>query len=70
MTKKSILVRKMRRAYNNKHNREYSLFKGYPSDTYFGYYSFDEMKKSVLKDFREYYGKGLKRYRFRKLTHC
>lgn len=67
MTKKSRLVKKMLRAYNNKNNWDYSKFKGYPENTYFGYASFSEMKKSVLKNFTDYYGKGLKKLRFETL---
>jgi len=67
MTKKSRLVKKMLRAYNNKHNWEYSKFKGYPENTYFGYASFAEMKKAKLKEFTNYYGKGLKKLRFETL---
>ena len=63
MTKKAILVRKLRRVYKKKSNWEYSKFKGYPENTYFGYENFDEMKKSVLKNFTEFYGKGLKKWR-------
>lgn len=68
MTKKSILIRKMRRAYNNKSNWEYSKFKGYPKNTYFGYASFDDMKKSVLKEFTQYYGSSLRKCRLPLLT--
>lgn len=63
MTKKAVFVRKMRRAYNNQNNREHSRFTGYPEGTYYGYESFDEMKKDLLKEFLWYYGKGLKKLR-------
>lgn len=42
MKKRAVLIRKLYRAYNNKENIEYSKWKGYPEDTYFGYYSFEE----------------------------
>lgn len=63
MTKKAILIRKMRRVYNNKKNWDYSKFKGYPDGTYFGYASFAQMKRLVLKNFTEFYGKGLRKCR-------
>ena len=61
MTKKAIFIRKLRREYKKKSNWEYSKFKGYPENTYFGYANFDEMKKIVLREFTQYYGKGLKK---------
>lgn len=67
MTKKARLVKKMLRAYNNKANWEYSKFKGYPENTYFGYASFAEMKVAKLKEFTDFYGKGLKKLRFETL---
>lgn len=67
MTKRAVLIRKLYRAFNNKKNIEYSKWKGYPKDTYFGYYSFEELKKSTLKRFTEYYGKGLRNLRLETL---
>ena len=55
MTKKAVFVRKMRRVYNKKGS--------YPEGTFFGYESFDEMRKDLLKEFLWYYGKGLKKLR-------
>ena len=60
MTKKAVLVKKMLRAYKNKKNWEYSKLEGWSENTYFGYASFAEMKKEVLKEFTDFYGKGLK----------
>lgn len=67
MTKKAVLVKKMLRAYKNNKNWEYSKFKGYPENTYFGYASFAEMKKAVLKEFTDFYGKGLKGLRMERI---
>lgn len=67
MTKQSILIRKLYRAYNNKENLEYSRWKGYPDDNYFGYYSFDELKISILEKFESFYGKGLRHLRLETL---
>ena len=64
MRKETILVHKLRRTYKKKDNLDYSLSKGYPEGTYFGYLSFDEMKKSVVKEFTEFYGKGLRKWRY------
>lgn len=63
MTKKSILIRKMHKAYKSKKNWDYSRFKDYPENTYFGYASFDDMKKDQLKSFIDFYGNGLKELR-------
>lgn len=60
MRKVSILKRKIIRAYNNPKNWEYSVFKGYPKDTYFGYESLEDCIKDTLKNFKNYYGKGLR----------
>ena len=55
----------MLRAYKKKENWEYSKFKGYPEDTYFGFKSFNEMKVYVLKEFTAFYGRGLKKLRWK-----
>ena len=65
MRKKTVLVHKLKRAYKNKDNWNYSRSKGYPEGTYFGYSSFNEMKKLVIKKFVDYYGKGLRKWRTR-----
>ena len=67
MTKKAILVKKLLRAYKKKENWEYSRFKGYPEQTYFGYASWADLKRSVLKQFTDFYGKGLRGLRFETL---
>lgn len=64
MRKVSILKRKIIHAYNNPRNWEFSKFKGYPEDTYFGYDSLEQMIKVTIKDFTDYYGKGLKKWRY------
>ena len=65
MTKKSVLIHKLWRAYNKKENWEHSKFKGYPENTYYGYTSFVAMKTDVLKEFISFYGKGLKKFRIK-----
>ena len=67
MTKKAVFVHKLLRAYKNKSNWEYSEQKGYPEGTYFGYASFEELKKAMLKEFTDFYGKGLKGLRLETL---
>ncbi len=67
MKKQSVLIRKLYRAYNNKENIEYSKWKGYPEETYFGYYSFGELKISTLNRFTSFYGKGLRSLRLEML---
>ena len=67
MKKRAVLIRKLYRAYNNKKNIEYSKWKGYPEDTYFGYYSFEELKISTLNRFTSFYGKGLRSLRLETL---
>lgn len=67
MTKKAILVKKLLRAYNKKSNWDYSRFKGYPEGTYFGYASFKELKNATIKEFTQFYGKGLKKLRIESL---
>lgn len=66
MKKISILKRKLYRAYNNKDNRNYSISKGYPKDTYFGYDSYNSLEKDTIKDFIDYYGKGLRKWKSKK----
>ena len=61
MRKISILKRKLYRAYKNKDNLNYSISKGYPKDTYFGYDSYNSFEKDTVKDFVDYYGKGLRK---------
>lgn len=67
MTKKAILVKKLFRAYRKKENWEYSRFKGYPEGTYFGYETWSDVKRATLKEFTDFYGKGLKKLRFKTL---
>ena len=62
MKKTSILRRKIVRAYNNPENWEYSKFKGYTG--YFGYQSLKECIKSTVKEFVNYYGNGLRNWRY------
>lgn len=64
MRKVSILKHKIIRAYHNPKNWEYSEFKGYPKGTYFGYDSLDETIKLTVKRFVDYYGKGLRDWRY------
>lgn len=64
MRKVSILKHKIIRAYKNPKNWEYSKFKGYPENTYFGYKSLNELIKCTVKDYVDYYGKGLKKWRY------
>lgn len=67
MKKRAVLIRKLHRAFNNKKNIEYSKWKSYPDDSYFGYYSFEELKTSTLKRFTSFYGKGLRSLRLETL---
>lgn len=62
MRKISILRRKIVRAYNNPENLEYSKSKGYAG--YFGYFSLEECVKDTIKEFVEYYGNGLRNWKF------
>ena len=64
MKKLSVLKHKIIRAYHNPKNWEYSKFKGYPKDTYFGYSSLEETIKSTVKEYIEFYGKGLRYWRY------
>ena len=64
MRKLSILKHKIIRAYPNPENWEYSEFKGYPKGTYFGYDSLEETIKLTVKRFVDYYGKGLRGWRY------
>lgn len=63
MRKVSILKHKSIRAYHNRDNWEYSERKGYPKGTYFGHDSLEECLKSTVKNFVDYYGKGLRNWR-------
>lgn len=62
MRKIAILTHKLYRAFKNKDNRKYSISKGYPEDTYFGYTTFEACKRDTIKDFIDYYGKGLRKW--------
>lgn len=64
MTKIAILKKRIVRAYNKKENWEYSEFKGYPKGTYFGYDSLNDVITSTVKNYKEYYGKTLKYWRY------
>jgi len=64
MTKLSILKHKLIRAYHNPKNWEYSRFKGYPENTYFGAESLNELIKYTVKMYVDYYGKFLKKWRY------
>lgn len=64
MKKLSILKHKIIRAYYNPKNWEYSEFKGYPKGTYFGYDSLEECIKLTVRRFVDYYGKGLRKWRY------
>ena len=65
MRKLTILKHKIIRAYNNPENWAYSEFKGYPKGTYFGYDSLKETINSTVRNFVEYYGKGLRHWDFK-----
>lgn len=64
MTKLSVLKHKIIRAYKNPKNWEYSRFKGYPENTYFGYASLKDCINDTVKHYVEFYGKGLKKWRY------
>ena len=64
MTKLSILKKRIIRAYNNPKNWEYSRFKGYPENTYFGYESLKDCINDTVKWYIDFYGKGLKKWRY------
>lgn len=64
MTKLSVLKHKTIRAFNNPKNWEHSKLKGYPEETYFGFESLDEFMKFTIKQYVDYYGKGLKKWRY------
>ena len=65
MRKISILRKKIIKSYNNHKNQEFSRSKGYPKDTYFGYASLNDYIKDTLKEFTEFYGKGLRKWRYK-----
>lgn len=65
MKKVTILKHKIIRAYNNPVNKEYSKFKGYPENTYFGYESLDSLIKSTVKEFVDFYGHNLRKWRYK-----
>lgn len=64
MTKLSILKHKLIRAYCNPKNWEYSRFKGYPENTYFGFESLKDYLEYEIKMFKAFYGKTLKNWRY------
>lgn len=64
MRKVSILKRKIVKGYNNKKNWEYSEYRGYPKGTYFGYESLKDYKNSIVRDFRNFYGHSLRKWRY------
>ena len=64
MTKLSILKHKLIRAYRNPKNWEYSRFKGYPENTYFGAESLNELIKYTVKMYIDFYGKTLKNWKY------
>lgn len=64
MKKLSILKHKIIRAYNNPKNWEYSKFKNYPENTYFGYENLKDFMKFTIKKYIDYYGKTLKKWRY------
>lgn len=64
MTKKSILKKKIIRAYRNPKNWEYSRFKGYPEGTYFGYESLKDCINDTVRQYIAFYGKSLKKWRY------
>lgn len=64
MTKESVLKHKIIRSYNNPKNWKHSQFLGYPDNTFYGYKSLDDVIKSKVKEFKEYYGNGLKKWRY------
>lgn len=64
MRKLSILKHKIIRAYHNPKNWEYSKLKDYPENTYFGYDSFEQTIKSTVKQYVDFYGKGLRYWRY------
>ena len=64
MTKKTILIHKIIRAYKNPKNWGYSEFKGYPKGTYFGYETLEKTIKTTVKQFVEFYGKGLRKWKY------
>ena len=63
MKKISILKRKIIKAYNNPNNWDCSKRKGYKG--YFGYQTLDDCIKSTLKEYTEYYGRGLKKWSYK-----
>lgn len=65
MTKIGILKKRLVKAYNKKENWEYSEFKGYPKGTYFGYASFADYRKDMLSNYKKFYGKKLKYWRYK-----
>jgi len=64
MKKITILKHKIIRAYNNPENQEYSEFKGYPEGTYFGYKTLNDCIRSTVRDFRKFYGNGLRKWHY------
>lgn len=63
MRKLTVLRHKLHRAFKNKDNWNYSISKCYPKDTYFGYDSYNSFEKYTIKDFVDYYGKGLRKWK-------
>lgn len=64
MTKIAILKKRIIREYNKKENWEYSKLKGYPENTYFGYDSLASLLNGTLRDYKAYYGKRLRGWRY------
>lgn len=64
MNKLHILKRRIIRAYKNPENWEYSKSLGYPEDTYFGYESLKDFMNDKIKQYKAFYGKGLKKWRY------
>lgn len=64
MTKKSILKHKIIRAYHNIKNWEYSEYKGYPQNTYFGFKDLTTLMKDTIESYIDFYGPTLRKWRY------
>ena len=64
MKKTTILKHKLIRAYHNPENWKYSIFKGYPIDTFFGYKSLNDLIKDTTIRYRNFYGNTLRKWRY------